>query len=432
MEALQLLFDVEQYKGYVYVGCKSKNGFSEMCSRRIDRIDNFVSSSMKQYKTVDYYITANSMKTATERNNAAVFALNNVVIDIDVHERMNANERKSLIDEFVYRFKRDITIPLPNVIHYTGRGLQMWWHLEQAAAVLSFLYARIVERIEYVINALLEEYPSLQSMEIDKTASGNLCGYYRLFGTTNTHTKEATQWEILHKQAYNISDLFAVLETNDDVQEELHKIEIEKKKHAPQIMCVKTSYIALQRKRLNMIEWIAEHRQYECTGLRDIMLFLYYNAAIQLYQPNAAKELTEALNDKFKEPLGSIDYIYKLFERNNKFYRFKNSTFDDWLHITDKEKEAFQAEHITQNATRAQQREAHKLDKNKRKQLVYDLLQTGKYTLDDIAEATQLSIATVKRMSATADKPTPDAQSKPWEALGVSRATYYRQKKQGK
>lgn len=433
MEALQLLFgDVEQYRGYIHIGCKSASGFSELCARRIDRIDNFV-HSMKTSKTIDYYITANAMKTAKERNNSAVLGLNNIVIDIDVHnDKINAHDRDQIIDEFIFRTKRDLTVPLPNVVHKTGRGVQLWWHIEQAASVLAFLYSKIVDRLEVAVEGIINEYSELNVLAVDKTASGNVSGYYRLFGTYNTHTKTSTEWEIIHSKSHNISDLMAIVESDDTVQDELKRIEIEQKKHAPQLMCFNTSYIALQRKRINMIEWLIEHRQYECTGLRDIMLFLYYNAAIQLYQPTTARDLTEALNDKFKEPLGSIDYIYKLFERNNKFYRFKNSTFDDWLHITDKEKEAFQAEHITQNAARTAEREGRKVDKNKRKQLVYDMLQTGKYTLDDIAEATQLSIATVKRMSATAtNKPQSEAKLKPWEAMGISRRTYYRQKKQG-
>jgi hypothetical protein len=96
------------------------------------------------------------------------------------------------------------------------------------------------------------------------------------------------------------------------------------------------------------------------------------------------------------------------------------------------EQAEFDKQHITHNAARTHQREVNKTDKNKRKQLATDMIRSGKYTYSDVVEATKFSIATVKRIAATVDKPASEAQQKPWEELGISRITYYRRKKEGK
>jgi hypothetical protein len=281
----------------------------------------------------------------------------------------------------------------------------------------------------------LREYPELQkNLDIDTSASSNLCGYFRLFGTYNTNTHTRTTWELLHTNTYDINTLFKQLEADETVQEQQRQEEIDRKKYCTNknLMFFDCSYVALQKKRIELLQWLVKARRADITGQRDIVLFLYYNCCIQLYNPSDSKKKTQALNDSFAEPLEKIEYIFKLFDNRKNYYKFKSSTFSEWLDITELEQAEFDKQHITHNAARTHQREVNKTDKNKRKQLATDMIRSGKYTYSDVVEATKFSIATVKRIAATVDKPASEAQQKPWEELGISRITYYRRKKEGK
>ena len=80
----------------------------------------------------NYYITANTTKRYCSRTEGNLFSINNIVLDFDIHTRMNQYDREQLIEDFVWYLRRDVFcakddtgIPMPNVIHYTQRGVQM-------------------------------------------------------------------------------------------------------------------------------------------------------------------------------------------------------------------------------------------------------------------------------------------------------------------
>ena len=103
----------------------------------------------KIHKSQNYYIMANSVKRFTKRSGENLFSLNNIVMDFDIHSKISQYEREMLINEFVWRLKRDLfttgELITPNVIHYTGRGVQLWFHIESTSAKLLFLYHKAID-----------------------------------------------------------------------------------------------------------------------------------------------------------------------------------------------------------------------------------------------------------------------------------------------
>ena len=95
-------------------------------------------------KSQNYYLMANTVKRYTTRSSDNLFSLNNIVLDFDIHTNISRYEREQLLDEFVWRMKRDLfttgELPTPNIVHYTGRGVQLWIHIESTSAKLLFLY----------------------------------------------------------------------------------------------------------------------------------------------------------------------------------------------------------------------------------------------------------------------------------------------------
>ena len=79
------------------------------------------------------------------------------------------------------------------------------------------------------------------------------------------------------------------------------------------------------------------------------------------------------------------------------------------------------------NLTRDLQREKNREEKEIKKAKAVLLLKQG-LTLAKISDETGLSISTISRISSSLPK---IIKRKPWEELGMSKATYYRKKKKG-
>lgn len=393
----------------------------------------------------NYYITANTTKRYRGRSENNLFSINNIVLDFDIHSRMNQHDREELIEDFVWYLKRDLFsvhdgtgIPMPNVIHYTGRGVQLWWHLQETSAKLDFLYKKVVGLMLDRVEECLEEYPHLQeTIEIDRVASKNIIGLYRLFDTYNSHTRTKTETEILHSDSTDLNALLHLLEPANTNPVEVAEIApeppeepkapkpIPPKKERKKRTARPKNYTGLHRKRLFIIQNIVEQNGVD-VGKRDILLFLAYNSAIQIMPVNEAKLFCKELNEQFSTPLKSIEYIYKEFE-DGKPYQFKNDTFFEWLELTPNDQIYFDNAYTVHRKTPKSEVALHNKEqrKNKKQQAKQMLLDGRSYK--EIEETTGLSHSSIYRISAQIEKPT---DPKPWDELGISRATYYRRMKQ--
>lgn len=439
----ELLFPPDcKYKGDVHLAVLTRNKeFKVLGSCTFDKLEQKI-RKLDILQSCNYYITANTTVRHRSRAEKNLFSINNIVLDFDIHTRMNQHDREELLNAFVWYLKRDLFYETsgiaPNVIHYTQRGVQLWWHIDETSGKLDFLYRFVVGLLLDRIEEFLEEYPTLQkAIEIDRVASKNIIGLYRLFDTYNTHTRTKTQTEILHHNSYDLNSLYLLLDKEQENAPEVVKLTPEPPKEVPASKPAPekkerqkrparpTNYLGLHRKRLFIIRSIAED-DCDCMGKRDIMLFLAYNSAIQIMPINEAKLFCKELNEQFETPLKSLEYIYKEFE-DGKSYQFKNETFYEWLNIAENEQALFDREYRLERETSETVRiQKNKEKRNQKKKLARQMLAEGR-SYKEVAEATGLSQSSIYRVSVQTDKP---AAQKEWEKLGISRATYYRRKKQ--
>lgn len=441
MKEYDILFPANsKYQGKVHLAVRTRD-------RKIKGLGGYVFSELPGRieklsisKQQDYYITANTIKQYAPRRAEHLFSLNNIVLDFDIHERMNHYQRQGLIDEFVWRIKRDLFflsdgIPIPNVIHHTGRGVQIWWHIKETSSQLLFLYHIVIDRLVVVVQDFLGEYPELERyIEIDVGASKNAVGLFRLFHTYNTHNGMLTETEILHTEEIDLNLLNEILSESDAVVEKSERQEQQKALSRQKKLAVKKGtetkkktggYTALHMKRLMMIELLVKQMDYHI-GMRDIILFLAYNSALQCLPLYEARKRCREINEQFSEPLKSIDYI---FEEISEPYHFKNKTFCEWLHISEEDYNILTAQYKerSMNLNRDMERLRRKEEKKQRHSNAVQLLKSGK-TQKQVAEITGLSLSTVSRLSS--QNKGSIHKEKPWEILGISRSTYYRHKKE--
>lgn len=360
----------------------------------------------KIHKSQNYYIMANSVKRFTKRSGENLFSLNNIVMDFDIHSKISQYEREMLINEFVWRLKRDLfttgELVTPNVIHYTGRGVQLWFHIEITSAKLLFLYHKAIDYIAIIIREWLKEYPTLQRhIEADIPSSKNAVGLFRMFNTYNTKAKTMSVAEVLHGNTITLNGLINRLEENESVKGYLNRKEQIKKRYSERGLNEyrttegKGSFSALHYKRIKIIEELAKETE-DPVGHREMMIFLAFNSARQIYPFETAKKICRKINRSFPVPLPDIEFIFK----QEKIYQIKNSTFFEKLGVSQDELiNTGKYEMSKPNITRDLERQQRKTERQEKKKTAERLIKSG-MTQRSVAEQTGLSLSTVARISA--------------------------------
>ena len=406
-----ILFPPEtEYVGWVQFATLNKGKMQSLGYSDFEHIEE-KAENLKIKKSQNYYIMANTVKRFTTRNSDNLFSLNNIVLDYDIHTNISRYEREQLIDEFVWRLNRDLfttgELITPNVVHYTGRGVQLWFHIESTSAKLLFLYHKAIDYIAIIIREWLKEYPTLQRhIEPDISSSKNAVGLFRIFNTYNTKAKTMTVVDVLHDRAINLNDLIKQLEDSEPVKEYLKRKEQIKKRYKKQELNEdyepeerKNGYSALHYKRIKIIEELARETE-NPVGHRDMMIFLAFNSARQIYPFETAKKICRKINRSFSESLPDIEYIFK----QDKVYQIKNCTFFEKLGVSQDElinmgKYEMSRPNITRDLARGQR----KAERQMKKDMAEKFIKSG-MPLKDVAERTGLSLSTVSKISAVIPK----------------------------
>ncbi len=411
MNIYNILFPPEtEYVGWVQFATLNKGKMQSLGYSDFEHIEE-KGETLKYKKSQNYYVMANTVKRYTTRTSDNLFSLNNIVLDYDIHSNIPRYEREQLIDEFVWRLNRDLfttgELITPNVVHYTGRGVQLWFHIESTSAKLLFLYHKAIDYIAIIIREWLKEYPTLQRhIEPDISSSKNAVGLFRMFNTYNTKAKTMTVVDVLHDRAINLNDLIKQLEDSETVKEYLKRKEQIKKRYKKQELNEdyepeerKNGYSALHYKRIKIIEELARETE-NPVGHRDMMIFLAFNSARQIYPFETAKKICRKINRSFSEPLPDIEYIFK----QDKVYQIKNCTFFEKLGVSQDElinmgKYEMSRPNITRDLARGQR----KAERQMKKDMAEKFIKSG-MALKDVAERTGLSLSTVSKISAVIPK----------------------------
>lgn len=314
-------------------------------------------SAFRLRKCNDYYVSKNSF-FANKRKGEYLFSLDNIVIDLDNHAEkgqaaLGFAELDYEIDRLLYILDNDYKSVFPqfNVVR-TGRGVQLWIGLQSCSSKLNWLYQAVTRSLCDKLKQICEDEQIL--LDVDYTASVDATRLVRVPCTYNQHRKGfKTSFEQYTDYRYDLNELveeqFAMLpirererkrKRNDPAQAKaVTSIDKEKRLET-------TAYTQLHRKRCAFIASLI-YSKAENIGRRDKMLFLWYNAAVQIMDREKAAERLERLNNALSEPLtdGEIGEIIKYIDNckakysaDTGFFPIKNSTFLDWLDLSTEER----------------------------------------------------------------------------------------------
>ena len=236
-------------------------------------------------------------------------------------------------------------IPEPNFIIFSGRGLALVWLLEPVPAQALPLWQAVENYLVRQLNRFGSDAKASDAARI-----------LRLAGTVNSKSNEPVLVQYRHDYRYVLRDL---------EREYLPKIAPKKlrdKSNAdPKIHQKMYRVYSLHYVRLKDLVKLCEMREWNVTGYREIILFLYrYWSCCFLSDPDEALQNTLELNAQFRQPLDEKEVVRATrsaekawMAKNNKEaneiarekgypgagYNISNAKLIEWLDITEEEQQ---------------------------------------------------------------------------------------------
>lgn len=275
----------------------------------------------EEFNVENVYISLNTFYS-TFRRVEYLKELNAHFIDLDTY-KTKFNKEQILMDLEENYFNK--SIPRPNLIIDSGRGLYLIWIINSVPSKALPLWKAIEDYL----------YSNLKVFGADRQAL-DPTRILRVPGSINTKTN--TEVKILEKYDY----IYDLREIQKEFLPELKPKE--KKKGRPK----KINYIFRERSlyyaRIQDITKLCELREYDLKGHREIILFLYryYLCSFTEDVKKALEDVLE-LNSMFILPLRENEVIRatrsaeKCYLDKYKEYRYKNETLIDLLEITEEE-----------------------------------------------------------------------------------------------
>lgn len=313
-----------QSKGYITLANKA-NGYFKQWHYKYNQL---IEGEEALLIGDDIYISQNTFYT-TYRRTEYLKELRNLYIDIDFKSlgRFKELEHWQII-KLLEMDCFDSSIPEPSIILNSGNGIHLVWNIETVQAnsskVVALWYA-----IERYIHDKLKDYGS-DSNCLD------VCRVLRVADTRNS--KSNTVCSIIRKNER--------VYTLREIQEEYLPDLAEKKatRGRPKKVVSLYNEHMLHHARVKDLIKICELRDWNMTGLREFVLFLY-----RYWTCNFTQDIEQALsqtlevNSMFTYPLSEREVITstrsaeRVFKSKNKEYRYKNTTLIEKLEITEYE-----------------------------------------------------------------------------------------------
>jgi len=311
--------------------------------------------SMHLSSHLDYYITANAF-SGVERRAEALFSLHNFVLDVDLHADgetgglSDFDTTEDALDNLLFRLKSDIfdipDAPSPTAVIYTGRGMQLWWHIVPMSIKCEVWYREIQQTLLRTIKWVISEYPDFAAFKVDGGASQNEIGYFRLPGTMNTVVDKPVLIKEFTPETYSTHSLIKW------AKKWKRENPLEKATVAPQvsfsgqytdgdIYILKNLYTTgfFRVRQMIQLRLLRDNDVGEET--RNNMCFIVYNALLPALGHDKAWDKLLAFNEGFKQPMSEKELHQTIDTAHKKNgYKYRNETLITFLGVTKEEQDA--------------------------------------------------------------------------------------------
>ncbi|MBR3690870.1 MAG: hypothetical protein IKL97_07225 [Eggerthellaceae bacterium] len=259
----------------------------------------------------DYYITHNGF-TGKRRLSVRTRQLNALFFDLDCHDvPLSACER--LIEEILSRLNHAVqtaALPKPTMIVNSGRGVHLYYILDRSIPYrfrntgevnekgVSF-FGHVQGQLADVLDEILDD---VDGVSVDRSVFDHT-RVSRIPNTYNTKAGRHARLVSAVEAYYSLSELSSY-KPLVPVQVEP---ELPQKKQTRRTVIMK--FDRLMMSRLNKVAELQAYRHYDCEGNRELMCFVYYNTAVQIYSKEDAWLRLQSFNARFNKPLSNSELL---------------------------------------------------------------------------------------------------------------------------
>ena len=329
MGILKLEYDL----GFTHIVQASKGTM-----KRLEAISPIEINSEEYKNKKDIYYTPNTFNSPIKREREYLWQLHRFYIDIDHKagtEPIDLFEVVGAVEQLVEEKK----IPQPTEYINSGRGIHIYWDINNCHIMLLDLWEKIEN---HLFNTIKELERSIKNISVD-TRVKDPTRLLRLPGTINS--KNNSKCYSMLKNESNKYNIF-------DLKKAYIKPKKQYKQNKGKIAYLPTKNLyTLNMSRIEDFKRIVSLRNGEVVGYRNtlIMLYSYHYRLINEVTVEELIKVTKEFNKSFKEPYKakelisvcrSVNRTVKHFqEDNNKGYKFTNKYIINALDLEEQEQE---------------------------------------------------------------------------------------------
>lgn len=327
MGILKLEYDL----GFTHIVQASKGTM-----KRLEAISPIEINSEEYKNKKDIYYTPNTFNSPIRREREYLWQLHRFYIDIDHKtgtEPIDQFEVVGAVEQLVEEKK----IPQPTEYINSGRGIHIYWDINNCHIMLLDLWEKIEN---HLFNTIKELERSIKNISVD-TRVKDPTRLLRLPGTINS--KNNSKCYSMLKNESNKHNIF-------DLKKAYIKPKKQYKQNKGKIAYLPTKNLyTLNMSRIEDFKRIVSLRNGEVVGYRNtlIMLYSYHYRLINEVTVEELIKVTKEFNKSFKEPYKakelisvcrSVNRTVKHFqEDNNKGYKFTNKYIINALDLEEHE-----------------------------------------------------------------------------------------------
>ncbi len=350
-----------------------------------------------------YYITHNGFTSRT-RKTEALRQLNALFFDLDCHTSTGSDTR-AIVERALQAVNCAVgksILPEPTMIIDSGRGLQLFYVLERSIPMQCAdssnergvqLFSSVQQQLANAIESVIAP---IEGITLDR-ATLDHARVSRIPGTYN-------------RKAHRMAHLVAASETFHSLQDLRSSLASFSPKNSAKPLPRRSTasasmlrYKPLMLRRLTKLIDLQAFRNFDCEGNRELMCFVFYNTAVQIYNRDEAAKRLDQFNARFTRPLASkelsgvmssIDSVVNL-KGEQGYYLIGVVRLIEMLGLTEEEVQAINFFETSKALQRKQAKRQTKAKREARNKAIVELKQTTKLTQKEIAEQVGCSLRTV-------------------------------------
>lgn len=354
-----------------------------------------------------YYMTHNGFTSAC-RKSEQVRQLNTLFFDLDCHDR-DLQETRAIVIQTLDTLKQavgDGILPQPTMTIDTGRGVQLFYVLTRsipyrtsANSQVNIKSVKLFENVQKRMASLLDSVvSSIKGISVDR-ATFDVSRVSRIPGTFNAKAgRYASLCDYSFDALYSLSKLSGLIPTCAEQPSCKTDLKRAFKKTSSII-----NYQPLLKSRLAKIIELQKLRNFNCKGNRELMSFVFYNTAVQVYPHEIAQQKLSSFNNNFINPLNvselngiikSVDSVTNMRGEQG-YYLIGANRLRELLAMTLEEEVAINFFESKRSVLRKEAKRITKEKRDQRNARIVTLFRQGSHTYASIAKQVMCSVRTV-------------------------------------